>query len=80
MRIINIYLLMENKSLSLKLIMKTSTFQLNFVHEAYLINFNYVESKELSFKGNFHDFSVDYGAINKSDILDIHKYLMVKNK
>ena len=25
------------------------------------------------------DFSVDYSAIDKSDILDIHKHLMVKN-
>ena len=30
-------------------------------------------------KGNVYDFSVDYNAIDKSDILNIHKYLMVKN-
>ena len=68
MRIIAICLLMEKKSLSLKLIMETSTFQLNFAYEAYL------ESEEVSFKGN-----VDYDAIHKSDILDIYKYLMIMN-
>lgn len=26
-----------------------------------------------------YDFSVDYDAISKSDILSIHKYVMVKN-
>ena len=31
-----------------------------------------------SFKGNVHDLSVDYNAIDKSDILNIHRYLMVK--
>ena len=40
---------------------------------------DYVESEEVSLKENFHNFSVDYDAINKSDILIIHKYLMVKN-
>ena len=26
-----------------------------------------------------YDFSVDYHSIDKSDILDIHKYLLAKN-
>ena len=34
----------------------------------------------MSFKGNKYDFSVDYNAIDKSDRLNIHKHLMVKNK
>ena len=37
------------------------------------------ESKELSLNGNACDFSVDYNSIDKSDILNIHKYLMIKN-
>ena len=41
--------------------------------------FDYVESEEVSLKENFYNFSVDYDAINKSGILIIHKYLMVKN-
>ena len=37
---------------------------------------DYVES---SVKGNVYNFSVDYNPIDKSDILNIQKYLMVKN-
>ena len=36
--------------------------------------------KKTSLKGCIYDFSVDYNAILVSDILDIHKYLMKKNK
>ena len=38
------------------------------------------ESREVSLKENVYDFSVNYNAIDKSDILHIHKYFMVKNK
>ena len=31
------------------------------------------DTKEVSFKGNVYDFSVDYEAIDKSNILNIHK-------
>ena len=41
--------------------------------------FDYVDSEEVSLKRNLHDFSVDYDAIDKSNILNIHKYLMNKN-
>ena len=37
------------------------------------------ESREVSLNGNVYDFSVDYNFIDKSDILNIHKYLMNKN-
>ena len=37
------------------------------------------ESSKLFLEENVFDFSVDYNAIDKSDTLDIHKYLMVKN-
>ena len=36
--------------------------------------------KKTGFNGYIYDFSVDYDAISVSDILDIHKYLMEKNK
>ena len=36
--------------------------------------------KKTGLKGCVYDFSVDYDAISVSDILDIHKYLMEKNK
>ena len=35
--------------------------------------------KKTGFNGYIYDFNTDYNAINKSDILDIHKYLMKKN-
>ena len=41
--------------------------------------FDVTESGEVSFKGNVYAFLVDYNAIDKSDILSIYKYLMVKN-
>ena len=37
------------------------------------------ESKEVSLGGYVYGFSVDYKTIGKSDILNVHKYLMVKN-
>ena len=36
--------------------------------------------KKTGFNGCIYDFSTDYNAIAVSDILDIHKYLMKKNK
>ena len=43
------------------------------------IRFGATESGEVSLKGNVYGFSVDYNSIGKSDILNIHKYLMDKN-
>ena len=36
--------------------------------------------KGTGFNGYVYDFSVDYDAIAVDDVLDIHKYLMKKNK
>ena len=36
--------------------------------------------KNTGFNGYIYDFSTDYNTINKSKILDIHKYLMKKIK
>ena len=41
--------------------------------------FDHVDAEEVSLKGNVYDLSVDYNTIDKSDILNIHKHLMVKN-
>ena len=55
----------------------------NFSTQFYLENisnvFSAVESREVSLNENVYDFSVDYNSIDKSDILNIHKYLMTKN-
>ena len=37
------------------------------------------DSREVSLNGNVYDFSVDYSFIDKSDILNILKYLMNKS-
>ena len=42
-------------------------------------NFNGIDSREVSLNWNVYGFSVDYNAIDKCDILNIHKYLMVEN-
>ena len=41
--------------------------------------FDYVDSEKVSFKLNVYDFSADYGSIDKSDILNIHRYLISNN-
>ena len=41
--------------------------------------FGATDTREVSLKGNVYNFSVGYNAIDKSDILNIDKYLMVKN-
>ena len=59
--------------------METSFFQHGFVWEIYLIDFMLLNLEKNLWEEKSKDFSVDYSAIDKSDILDIHKYLMVKN-
>ena len=41
--------------------------------------FGAFDSREVSLRENVYDFSIDCNAIDKSDILNIHKYLMSKN-
>ena len=41
--------------------------------------FSSTDSREVSLNGNVNDFSVDYNSIDKSNILNIHKYLMIKS-
>ena len=41
--------------------------------------FSATESRDISLNGNAYDFLVDYNFIDKSDKLNIYKYLMVKN-
>ena len=62
---------------------KASNKNINFPTQFYLGSisngFGAFESREVSFNGNVYDFSVDYNSIDKSDILNIQKYLMIKN-
>ena len=41
--------------------------------------FSATESREVSLNRNEYDFSVDYNSIDESNILNIRKYLMIKN-
>ena len=72
-------LLTEKKSISLKLIIKKHNFQTQFRLGRISNKFDTVEFREVSFKGNVYYFSVDYNAINKFDISNISKFLMVKS-
>ena len=38
-----------------------------------------IDCKEIYLKKNAYDFSVVYNSVDKSNILNIHKYLMIKN-
>ena len=42
--------------------------------------FGVIDSREGSLKENMCDFLVDYNAFDQSNILKIHKYLLIKNK
>ena len=78
MMVIVIYLLMEKKSLTLKPTIKMLIFKLNFV-QLISNRFSATESREVSLNRIVLDFSVDYDSIDKSDMLNTHKYLMTKN-
>ena len=41
--------------------------------------FSASDSRGVPLNGNVYTFSVDYNSIEKSDILNIHKYLMTEN-
>ena len=62
---------------------KASNKNNSFPSQFYLGNisnkFDRVDTEAVYFKGNVYDFSVDYDVIDKSGILNIHKYLMIKN-
>ena len=45
----------------------------------FKLNFSATESQEISLNGSVYDFSVDYSYSDKSDILNMHKYLLTKN-
>ena len=53
------------------------TFQLNFFSKVYLMDL-VILSLEIEIV-DVYNFSVNYNSIDKSDILNIYKYLMTKN-
>ena len=65
------------KSTSLKPIKKNIPTQ--FCLGSISNRFGTANSRKISLKGNIYDFSVDYSAIDTSDISNIDKYLSVKD-
>ena len=76
MLIIIISLLKEKKQLNLKPTIKMST---QFCIRSISDRFSATESREVSLIGNVCNFPVNSNSIDKSHILNIHKYLMTKN-
>ena len=76
----NSYLFVNGKEIyKFKASNKNANFPFKFFLGSISNKFDYVDSEEVSFKGNMYHFSVDYDAIEKSNILNIRKYLMIKN-
>ena len=73
------YLLTEKRIYKFKANNKNVDLPTQFCLRRISEKFDYVDSEEVSFKENVYDFSVDYDAFFKSDILNIRKYLMVNN-
>ena len=76
----NSYLFVNGKEIyKFKASNKNVNFPSQFCLGSLSNKFDYVDSEEVSFKGNVYDFSVDYSAIDKSNISNIHKNLVMKN-
>ena len=58
---------------------KNANFPTQFCLGSISNGFSALESGEVYLNWYVYDFSVDYNSIDKSDILNIHKYLMTKN-
>ena len=69
---------MEKKSLNLKLT-KNVIFETQFCLRRISTSFSNTESREIYLNGNVYHFSVHYNSIDKSDILNINKYVIAKN-
>ena len=76
----NSYSLISGKKIyKFKTSNKNVHFHSQFSNGSICNKFDNVESKEVSLNRNVFDFSVDYNAIDKCNILNIHKHLMIKN-
>ena len=76
----NSYLFVNGKEIfNFKANIKHVNFPTQFRLGSISNGFSNTESREVSSNGNMYYFSVDYNPTDKSDILNIHKYLMIKN-
>ena len=77
----NSYLFVNGKEIfKFKADNKNVNFPTQFCLISISSGFSTTESREVSLNGNVYDFSVDYTSVDKSKILNIHKYLIIKNK
>ena len=58
---------------------KNVNFPTQFCLGGIFNGFSAIRSREVTLDGNVYDFSVDYNSIDRSDILNIDKYLMTIN-
>ena len=70
---------MEKKSLNYKVRDKNINFPTQFCLQSTSNGFSNAEAREVSLNENVYDFSVKCNSIDKSDMLNINKYLMRKN-
>ena len=76
----NSYLFVNGKKISkFKADNNNVNFPTQFCLASICNGFSALKFREASLNGNVYDFSVDYNSIDKSDILNIHKHLMIKN-
>ena len=76
----NSYLFVNGKEITkFKVNNKNVNFSTRFCLLSIPDGFSATKSREISLNGNVYDFSVDWNSFEKSDILNIHKYLMTKN-
>ena len=76
----NSYLFVNGKEIfKFKADNKNVNFPTQFCLGSFSNVFSALEYREVSLNRNVYDFSVDYNSIDKSNILNIHKYLMIKN-
>ena len=69
----------EKEIFKFKTVKKKNNFPPQFCVGSISNGLSATESTEACLNGNVYDFSVDYSYINKSGILNIHKYLMRNN-
>ena len=55
---------------------KNVNFLIRFCLGSISYRFSTTESREVSLNGNVYEFSVDNNSVDKSDMLNIRKYLM----
>ena len=77
----NSYLLVNGQETYNFKVIETTAFQSRLCLGSISDGFSATESRKVSLNVNVYDFSVDYNSVDKSDVSNIHKYLinLIKN-